>query len=201
MTISRLIKVLGMLSMSLCISSQAMAIVEMDVGYAGIISSNGANSPISGATYSGAYGLEADLRFMMPVIGLNFGARYTNLGLTLASGGQTITIANSAVSGVVGYRFIDTLILFGPVFSYALTNSGTFSYSGSGVSASSTAGTVTQNTAGIEIGLKTPIVLAGEFGYGNLQMSNFSNTSTLNLTGTSVSMSGPYAQVHVGFNF
>jgi len=184
-------------------TSAAMAIFEINVGYAGIVSNgSGGNWLLPSASVSGAYGLQADARLNFPLSDFNFGVRYTNLGLNASSGGQTLAMSNSCVSGLVGYRFINTFLLLGPVFTYGLVNNGTLQNSAANTgSNTSTASTVSQYTAGLEVGIKFPILVAAEVGYGNLSMSGFSNSQTLLGSATNVSMGGMYGRASVGFSF
>ena len=191
------------MSMFILSSSVASAIVEVNVGYSGIASTGaGGNWTIPGASYSGAYGLTAEFRLNIPLSGLNFGVRYTNLGLNESYNGYTLAMANSCVSGLVGYRLINTGLLLGPVFTYGISNNGTLqnSFSSTGTN-TSTASSVTQYTAGLEAGIKFPLLVAVELGYGSLVMSGFSNSQTLFGSSTSINLNGTYARASVGFSF
>ena len=189
--------------LALLVVCPALALVEFDVGYAGILSSSGGgNWTVPGASYSGAYGVEGDLRFSLPLSSWNFGLRYSQLGLNLTSQGQTLQMQNNAWSLLLGYRFIDTFLLLGPVATYAIANTGTLENTvASTYTNTATAGSVTQYTVGLEVGIKLPILIAAEVGYGNLSMSNFNNSQTLNGSSTNVSLSGAYARASVGLSF
>lgn len=190
--------------MSLCLlgSSAAHALLEVDVGYAGILSNSGSgNWAVPNATYTGVYGLEGDVRVDVPASGVNFGLRYSNMGLNVTNNGQTLILNNTSMSALLGYRLINTVLLLGPVFTYGLFNTGTLenTLASTGTTVA-TAGSVTQYTAGIEAGIKLPILLAAELGYGNLTMSGFNNSQTYLGSSTNVSLGGTYARISVGFS-
>ena len=199
-----MLKITGLLTLLFAIqSSVASAIVDLDVGYAGIASNSGSgNWTVPSATYSGAYGLTAEMRISLPVSSFNFGVRYTNLGINTTYNGQTLIMANSSIAGVLGYRLINTGLAIGPVFTYGLANTGTLenTLANTGTS-TSTASSVTQYTVGLEAGIKIPILLLAEVGYGSLAMSGFSNNQYLFGSTTSVTLNGLFARGSVGFSF
>lgn len=184
------------------LSAQTFALVEFSVGYHGLATnSSGGNWTIPGATMSGAYGLNAELRFELPLTGLGLGLRYGKLGVDLGSSGQTVTMNNDATAALIAYRFINTGFLLGLVGTFSLTNSGTLKNSLSSAGSNSiTAGSISHYTAGLELGIKLPILLAVEAGYGNLTMSGF-GSQTLSGTATNVNISGPYVRAGAGFSF
>jgi len=186
----------------LLFSAPSFALLEFNIGYAGIVSSSaGGNWALPNASFTGAYGLQADVRLNFPTSDWNFGVRYSNLGLSTAANGSSMAMSNTAYSALLGYRIIDTGILFGPVVTYAFGNTGSLQNSlastGSNPAAPSN---VTQYTAGLEFGLKFPVLLAVEMGYGSLAMGGFSNAQTLNGQPTQVNLSGTYARASVGFS-
>lgn len=186
---------------SLGITQQAFALLELNVGYHGLVTnSSGGNWTVPGMSMSGAYGLQMDARFEIPVTGIGLGIRYGKLGLdTSGTGGQSISMLNESTAALFAYRFINTGMLLGAVFTYGLSNTGSLKNSLATPNTTRSAGSVTHYTAGLEIGLKIPILLAVEFGYGSLQMSGFG--STLSGSATSVDITGPYMRGSAGFSF
>jgi len=187
-------------ALALCLlplSSQAL--LEFSIGYQGILSSTAGGNWLGPVTMSGGYGLTFEGRFEVPATGLGFGLRYGKLGLSGSSGGSGVTMDSTALSALFAYRFINTGLLFGAVATYGLSNSGSLTNSAA-TPATATAGSVTAYTAGLEIGLKLPILLALEFGYGKLTMSSFGSQTLLG-NATNVDIGGTYARVSTGFNF
>ncbi len=183
------------------VAQQASALLEFNVGYQGILSnSGGGNWTVPGMTMSGAYGLQADFRFEIPVQGSGLGLRYGKLGLEGSSGANTVLMNNDTTSLLFAYRFINTGILLGTVLTYGISSSGTLKNTGSNTNATVSAGSASSYTAGIEIGIKIPILLAAEFGYGSLQMSSF-GTQTIAGSATNVNLTGTYARASAGFSF
>ena len=106
----------------------AFAILELNIGYQGLLSNSASGNWVGTGTsfgYSGGYGLQADARFNFPLSDWQIGMRYGQLGLSGSQSGATLAMNATTYSGLVGYRFINTGILFGPVFTYALSGSGT----------------------------------------------------------------------------
>ncbi len=193
-------------SLPLMTALPALAIIELNVGGQGLLSNSGGGNwtgvGASTASFSGGYGLQADVRFNLPMNDWQLGLRYGQIGLSGSNSGVSLSMNATTYSGLVAYRLINTGILFGPVFTYAFSGSGTLQNSlASTGSSSATAGSVSQYTAGLEVGLKFPFLLALEAGYGNLSMNTFSNSQTLGGNATNVSLSGTYARVSVGLSF
>ncbi len=193
-------------SLPLLAAMPALAILEVSVGGQGILSSTGGGNWTGlGATnysFSGAYGAQGEVRVNFPTSSWHFGVRYGQLGLSGSSGVNSLAMSSTLYSALVSYRLIDTGLLFGPVVTYALSGSGTLQNSlATTVGSTATAGSVSGYTAGVEFGLKFPLLLAVEVGVGNLTMTNFSNNQLLNGTATNVTLSGTYARLAVGFSF
>jgi hypothetical protein len=184
----------------------ALAILEINVGGQGILSSSGGGNwtGMGGTNYStsGAYGLQADVRLNIPLSDWQFGVRYGQLGLSGSSNGYNLSMSSTTYSALVGYRLINTGVLFGPVFTYALSGSGNLqnSYSNIG-SATATAGSVSQYSAGLELGIKFPFLLSVEAGYANLTMNGFSANQQINGSATNVALGGTYARASIGLSF
>jgi len=186
----------------LILAQNASALLEFNVGYHGLATnSSGGNWLVPGAAMSGAYGLQADVRFEVPITGLGVGVRYGKLGLDVGSGGQSATMNSESIAALAAYRFINTGFLLGGVFTYGLSNSGSLKNTqASSLNNTVTAGSVSNYTLGLELGIKLPILLAVEAGYGSLQMSGF-GSQTLSGRATSVDISGLYVRGSVGFSF
>lgn len=189
--------------LTLIATEKAQAIIEFDIGYHGVMSNSaGGNWLVPGLSYSGAYGLEGDIRASLPMMSWNFGLRYSQLGLSGTQAGQTVEMNNTSTSALIGYRFIDTFLLFGPVVTYAISNSGTLKNTLSSTgSTAQTPSSITQYTAGLEFGIKFPILLAVEAGVANLGMSGFANNQTISGAATKVDLNGTYARASIGLSF
>ena len=192
-------------ALPLIMTLPALAILEVNVGGQGILSNSGGGNWTTGGgitpSYSGGYGLQADVRLNIPMSDWQFGLRYGQIGLSGSASGATLQMNATTYSGLVAYRIINTGILFGPVLTYAVSGTGTLQNSLASPTTSCTAGSVGEYTAGLELGIKFPFVVSVEAGYGNLTMSSFSNGQTLSGSATSVSLGGTYARLSVGFQF
>lgn len=184
------------------LTQQASALLELNVGYHGLVtSSSSGNWTAPGMSMSGAMGLQADFRFEIPVTGIGLGIRYGKYGVdTGGNAGSTITMNCDTTSALFAYRFINTGVLLGTVLTYGLSNSGTLKNSLATPAGPASAGSASIYTAGLEFGIKLPILLAAEVGYGSLQMSSF-GSQTLSGSATKVDITGPYMRASVGFSF
>lgn len=183
----------------------AMALIEFNVGGQGLLSNSpGGNwTGNTGTNYniSGGYGLQADLRFNLPFGDWQLGARYGQIGISASNNGYNLAMNATTYSGLLAYRLINTGILFGPVLTYAIGGSGTLQNSLSSAGSSTiTAGSISQYTAGLEVGIKFPILVELEVGYGNLTMNSF-GTQTISGNATNVALAGTYARASIGFSF
>lgn len=182
-------------------SIQGFSLLEINLGYGGIVSNSaGGNWIVPGLSMSGAYGLQGDIRFELPLTGVGLGLRYSKMGLDGTSGSSSVTMSSDIYSALLAYRFINTGLLLGVVGTYSLSASGSLKNSLASPSGPVTAGSVSQYTAGLEVGIKIPILIAAELGVGNLSMSSFSNQTLLG-NATNVSLNGTYARASVGFSF
>jgi hypothetical protein len=184
------------------LATQAQALLEFNIGYQGLVTSSaGGNWLVPGLSMSGGYGLTADFAVGIPLTSWAFGIRYGKIGLDGSSGGQSVSMLNESTSALARYRFLDTGFLLGTVLTYAISNSGSLKNTTANTGGATVgAGSISQYTAGIELGIKIPVLLAAEFGYGNLSMSGFSG-QTISGSATSVALSGPYARLGLGFSF
>jgi hypothetical protein len=204
--LSRFLKTLVFVS-PLFFAAPAFALLEINVGGQGILSDTGsgnwlASGASSAYSYSGAYGLQADVRLNIPLSDWQFGVRYGQLGLSGTSNGYNLSMSSTTYSGLVAYRIINTGVLFGPVVTYAFGGSGSLQNSFSNLGGTSaTAGNVSQYSAGLELGIKFPFLLAVELGYANLTMNNFSSNQQINGSATNVALGGTYARVSIGLSF
>jgi hypothetical protein len=189
------------LLLTLFLATQAHAILEFNVGYQGLVTSSaGGNWLVPGLSMSGGYGLTADFTIGIPLTNWSAGVRYGKIGLDGSAGGQTVSMLNESTSLLGKYRILDTGFLLGGVLTYAISNSGSLRNSTATPTTTVAAGSISQYTLGLELGIKIPVLLALELGYGNLSMSGFSG-QTISGNATNVSLTGPYARVGVGFSF
>ncbi len=198
-------------SLFLGLASSAQALVEVSGGYQALIKQgndgNWTNLTSLGKTtefiFTGARGFGGDVRFNIPWKSLQLGARYGQFGLDASTTGvASLMMDATTYSALVSYRIINTGLLLGPVFTYAVAGSGSLKNSLSSTGdATATAESVSGYTAGIEVGIKIPFLVSGEVGYGGLNMEKFSNNQTIGGSPTKVALSGVFAKLSVGFSF
>ncbi|MEK6774979.1 MAG: hypothetical protein AABY64_13640 [Bdellovibrionota bacterium] len=154
------------------------------------------------------YGLGVDAIFVLPVVGLGFGARYENLGFKISNNGLEYKTSSTRTALVLNYRLINTLIFLGPIATYGISHSNNMKWTttsagpsvGSGVSADLTPETSTSYTVGVEAGIKLLSFLVGaEVGYEDFKWKKMTDSRGAVTTNPDLNMSGTYAKVLFGF--
>lgn len=202
----RLIGWFAALVTTFALAAPAHALVEARLTY-GLLVSN----PQLGDLYNGAtsipsvapnYGLGGDVLVFLPLTGWGFGVRQENLGLTASSGGLDFKSTATRTSAVVAYRFIDTILHVGTLFTYGLSHKAGFD-----VDESSTnthlrwePGSVSSYSAGLEVGVGLGIfILGAEAGYQSLKWNGMTDSSGGSTNKPDTDMSGSYTKVYFGF--
>ncbi len=191
----------------LLFSIPAWSLVEVRVTYTGLT-----NSPNKNLLYSGSYtipstkpttGIGADLIFELPMSGINFGVRYENFAINYKGNSLEFDGDASRTSALLGWRWIDTLVYFGPVLTYGLSHSGgnmKVTENTTTVVSDLSAGKQSSYTAGLELGGKfLGLRVGAEAGYMSYIWKNLSGTSGTITSVNKLDMSGSYAKIVIGF--
>lgn len=149
---------------------------------------------------SPAVGLGADLVFFIPLTGIGLGLRHEDLALDFKKSSTEYESNASRTSVLLGWRWIDTLVYFGPLLTYGISHSG-------GTAIIKEAGVITSNltadsqasySAGFELGAKLLGFRVGlEAGYMNYEWKKL--TGTVGTTTNKLDLSGSYGKVTIGF--
>lgn len=194
------------LATTLALATPAQALVEARLTY-GLLVSN----PDLGQLYSGPtsipsvapnYGLGGDVLFFPPLMNWGFGLRQENLGLKASSGGLDFTSTATRTSAVLGYRFIDTILHVGTLFTYGLSHTGGFEVDETGSNTHSRwePGSVSSYSAGVEVGVGLGLfILGAEVGYQAMKWNNMKDSSGGSNSTPNTDMSGTYSKVYFGF--
>lgn len=187
------------------LAPQAHAIVEARLTYGGLVS-----NPDFGKLYSGTtsvpsvapnYGMGFDGLIFIPLSGLGFGVRYENLGAAASSSGLEFKSTANRTSAVFAYRFINTLIHLGPIFTYGLSHSGGMAVSEGATKYDWQAGSVSSYSAGLEAGVGLGLfILGAEVGYQSLKWSKMEDKNSTSTSTPDIDMSGTYTKVFLGFS-
>lgn len=150
-------------------------------------------------TYGG--GIDAILK--LPLVPVGFGIRYENMGLSTSSSTIDAKLNYSRTALLVNYRLIDTIVHFGPIFSYGLSHTGSFTIKENGVTkVDLSPSSMTSYSAGLELEVKplivVPIIVGAEAGYMGFNWKDATNN--VNGTTKSVDLSGTYIKVFLGLD-
>lgn len=192
------------ITITLFFSIQSQALVEARVTY-GLLASR----PDLAALYGGAgtvpsivpnYGIGLDALVIIPVVGLGAGLRYENLGFTATSGSLTYKSTATRTALLVNYRIIDTLMYFGPIFSYGLSHTNEISVNDTTLSYQWAPDSSSSYQAGLEIGSKIGgILLGAEAGYQSMNWKKMTDKAGTSTSTPDTDMSGTYAKIILGF--
>lgn len=147
-----------------------------------------------------AVGLGADLVFFIPLTGVSLGVRHEDFALDFSKGGTKYESSASRTSLLLGWRWVDTLVYFGPVLTYGISHSGGYAKITESASTTSdlTSDSQTSYSAGLELGTKLLGFRVGlEAGYMNYQWKNL--TGTVGTNTSKLDLSGTYGKVIIGF--
>ncbi len=190
---------------SLFLASPAWSLVEVKMTYTSLNNKSpkekvytGSGAPPSVEAMSGIGG---DLIFTLPIVGLGIGMRYENLGFKY---GDDIVFDGAATrtAAILGWRWVDTLVYFGPIFSYGFSHSGgqIKATEGATIISDLTADKQSSYSAGLELGGKfLGFRVGAEAGYLNYEWKNLTGTSGSITSVGKLDMSGPYVKLAIGF--
>ncbi len=154
----------------------------------------------SAPTITPTYGLGADVIVTPPLFPIGFGLRYENMGISASSSGLEFKANYTRSALLLNYRIIDTLLFFGPIFSYGISHSGNIKAVTNGTeTANFSSDKISSYSAGLEVGAKLiGFHLGAEAGYQDFHWKD-AHDSTGNLANQDLNMSGAYMKVLLGF--
>lgn len=149
------------------------------------------------------YGMGADAILKLPLIPFGFGVRYEKMSLSASSSTIEASLDYTRTAAIVNYRLIDTIVHFGPIFTYGLSHTGSMSIKESNNTVVDlTASTMSSYSAGLELEVKPlivlPLIVGVEAGYMGFTWSDAKNSK--NSTTKNVDLSGTYAKVFIGLD-
>ena len=149
------------------------------------------------------YGTGIDAILKLPLVPLGFGLRYENMGLSTSSSTIDAKLTYSRTAILINYRLIDTIVHFGPILSYGISHTGSFTIKESGVTkVDLSPSSITSYSIGLELEVKplivVPIIVGAEAGYMGYNWKDATNN--VNNTTKSVDLSGTYIKVFLGLD-
>lgn len=148
------------------------------------------------------YGLGADVLVSLPLIPFGFGVRTEKLALDVSKNGVDGEATLSRTAALINYRIINTLIHFGPIFSYGLDHSASVSVAQGGSKVVDYAGgDVKSYSLGLELEVKLlilPIVVGGEAGLMKADWKNAKDSISNNIK--AINLDNTYIKAWLGFD-
>lgn len=203
---------LTIISMTLFASS-SFAILEARLTY-GLLTS----SPDLTKVYTGSssdvpaiapnYGLGVDAIFILPIAGIGIGARYENLGFKISNNGLEYKSSSTRTALILNYRFINTLMFFGPIATYGISHSNNMKWTtsssspsvGSGVETDISPTSSSSYSIGVEAGIKlASFILGAEVGYQDFKWNKMTDAKGVLTTTPDLNMNGTYGKLLIGF--
>lgn len=193
------LKIISLSSLLIFFSQTTLALTELRLTY-GVLGTKDFATEACGSycssTPPGAIpltGLGADLIISPPLIPFGFGVRYEKVGLSAALSGISVDSSIERVAVLINYRFIDTIVHFGPILSLGISTQSDLKISDNGTpSVHYTSTTSDSASAGLELTVKPLIVipisvgLEGGYQYLNVRKavdSLHNNTKDIDLSG------------------
>jgi hypothetical protein len=147
-------------------------------------------------------GIGGDLIVILPASGFGLGIRYENLGLNFKGNGIVFDANTSRTAALFSWRWWDSLIYFGPIFSYGISHSGgqIKVTENSSINSDLTSTTQSSYSAGVELGGRfLGFRVGAEAGYLDNQWKNLKGTNGSITHLNSLDMSGSYVKFIIGF--
>ncbi len=149
-------------------------------------------------------GLGADVIISPPLTSYGFGLRYEKIGLTGSAGSLSVDAKVERIAALINYRIIDTIIHFGPIFSFGVSTQSSLSITNSGSDLVNYKSSISDSaSAGIELSVKPliiiPIIVGAEAGYEYLKIKNAHDN--INNKDLDLDLSGVYLKVLLGLAF
>lgn len=149
------------------------------------------------------YGTGLDALIKLPLIPIGFGLRYEKQGLSTNASNIEASIDYSRTAILVNYRLLDTIIHFGPIASYGISHSGSFTIKEGGVTkVDVTSSKMTSYSLGLELEVKPliiiPLIVGAEVGYMGFKWDDSINS--IDSTTKNIDMSGTYMKVFLGLD-
>ncbi|XGC80153.1 hypothetical protein ACES2L_12555 [Bdellovibrio bacteriovorus] len=148
------------------------------------------------------HGLGGDVIFTLPVpLVPGIGLRYESMGLSASSSGIEIDAAYTRTALLFNWRPIDTLLYFGPIFSYGISHTTSLKAVENGTTrVDYSADSSTSYSAGLEGGFRlTGFQVGAEIGYLDFKWKD-AKDKTGNAATQDINMSGTYTKIVVGIS-
>lgn len=191
-------------------TASSKAFVEIKANYGGLATKDFI-SATCGSACTGVppanvplVGISADLIISPPLTAYGFGIRYEKLNISGTLAAVEATAQIERIAALVNYRFIDTILKIGPVFTVGISNQTQFKVIESGTTkANYTSTTSDSASAGLEIGIKPliilPLILGVETGYQYLNIKNA--IDSVGGSSKNIDLSGLYLKAYLGLSF
>jgi hypothetical protein len=149
------------------------------------------------------FGIGADAIVKLPLIPIGFGVRYEDMKLSASSSTISGDINFKRTALLLNYRFIDTIVHFGPIVSVGLSQKGNITLKEGGTTrVDVSSDSAPSYSVGLELGVKplivVPISVGAELGYMSYKWGQVTNT--IDGTQKDVDLSGTYLKVFLGFD-
>ena len=150
------------------------------------------------------YGAGLDVIIKLPIIPVGFGVRTEDMKLSVSGAGIDADIKYNRTAVIINYRIIDTIVHFGPIFTYGISHSGNMTLKEGGTTkVDLSPGTVSSYSVGLELLVKPlivlPLTIGAEAGYMNFKWGQVTNS--VDNTQKDIDLSGTYVKVFLGLDF
>jgi hypothetical protein len=197
---------LALFTLIMGVSNQSHAIFEGRLTYTLL-----ASKPDLGALYTGStsvpsaaanYGIGGDALFFIPLTGYGAGLRYEDLGATASANGLEFASVAKRTSILLTYRFINTFLHLGPIFSYGISHTNSMKVTdknNAALGANWEPGSTKSYQIGLDVGFGlVGFVVGGELGYQSMMWEKMKDLKGVSTKTPDTDMSGTYAKVYVG---
>lgn len=191
-------------------SSVSHALVEVRVTYGGIKSDDFVKNVCDGycttdiPAFIPLAGAGADIIVSPPLTDFGFGVRYEKFEISAETPNLKAEAKLERIAALLNYRLINTIIHFGPIFTYGLSQSAHLMViENSNPRINFEVSKIESATAGLELGVKPLLVVPLSFGLeGGYQYLNLIDAKdTVNNVTKSLDLSGIYIKAFIGLDF
>lgn len=160
-------------------------------------------SPSSAPAIVPTFGMGADVLVKLPVIPFGFGLRTEDMKLSTSASSIDAEIKYQRTALLINYRWIDTIVHFGPIASVGLTHTGSMNIKESGTAKVDLApSSLSSYSLGLELSVKPliviPISVGAETGYMSFKWGQTVNS--VDASTKDIDLSGMYIKFFLGID-
>lgn len=188
------------------------ALLEGRLSYGSLVSSESFKdicqgscaSPDNAPAVVPTFGVGLDVILTLPMIPFGFGIRNESMKLSASENNFDAEIKYSRTAAIINYRWIDTIVHFGPIATFGMSHSGSVNIKeGGNTIVDLSPGSLSSYSLGLELEVKPlvvlPLIVGAEAGYMSFKWGEVTNS--VDSSKKDIDLSGTYIKAFIGLDF